>query len=243
MSADNIKGLILALSSSLFIGSSFIIKKKGLNKTGASGIRAGSGGYSYLYEPLWWVGMITKVANFVASAFALAILVTPLGVLSIIIQVVFKNINQFNMRRVGRKKEKMQIGKGVVLAHIFGVLGCALCVVGSITIALHAPQERAIESVIEVWDPATEPSFILYGVLVLVVVFILVLCYIPLYGHTHVMCYIGVCSLVGSLSVMSVKGLGIALKLTFSGTNQLALDTFNTARTFFIKPKTWLLLP
>lgn len=45
----------------------------------------------------------------------------------------------------------------VVLAHIFGVLGCALCVVGSITIALHAPQERAIESVIEVWDPATEP--------------------------------------------------------------------------------------
>ncbi|KAI3788875.1 hypothetical protein L2E82_01655 [Cichorium intybus] len=240
MSADNIKGLVLALSSSLFIGSSFIVKKKGLKKAGASGIRAGSGGYSYLYEPLWWVGMITmvvgEVANFAAYAFAPAILVTPLGALSIIISAVLAHIIL---------KERL---------HIFGVLGCALCVVGSTTIVLHAPQERAIESVTEVWDLATEPAFVFYGVLVLVAVFILVLHYIPLYGHTHVMCYIGVCSLVGSLSVMSVKGLGIALKLTFSGTNQLvypqtwaftffvllcvitqmnylnkALDTFNTA--------------
>ncbi|KDO83933.1 hypothetical protein CISIN_1g027613mg [Citrus sinensis] len=77
---------------------------------------------------------------------------------------------------------------------------------------------------------------------------------LPEYGQTHVMVYIGVCSLVGSLSVMSVKALGIALKLTFEGMNQLiypqtwiftmivlvcvitqmnylnkALDTFNTA--------------
>lgn len=240
MSTDNIKGLVLALSSSLFIGSSFIIKKKGLKKAALSGIRAGSGGYSYLYEPLWWVGMITmvvgEVANFAAYAFAPAILVTPLGALSIIISAVLAHIIL---------RERL---------HIFGALGCALCVVGSTTIVLHAPQERAIESVTEVWDLATEPAFILYGVLVLIAVSILVLHYIPLYGQTHVMCYIGVCSLVGSLSVMSVKGLGIALKLTFSGTNQLvypqtwaftffvllcvmtqmnylnkALDTFNTA--------------
>lgn len=42
MSSDNIKGLILALSSSLFIGASFIVKKKGLIKAGASGTRAGT---------------------------------------------------------------------------------------------------------------------------------------------------------------------------------------------------------
>lgn len=41
MSSDNIKGLVLALSSSLFIGASFIVKKKGLKKAGASGVRAG----------------------------------------------------------------------------------------------------------------------------------------------------------------------------------------------------------
>ncbi|GKV32298.1 hypothetical protein SLEP1_g40911 [Rubroshorea leprosula] len=32
MSADNIKGLVLALSSSFFIGASFTVKKKGLKK-------------------------------------------------------------------------------------------------------------------------------------------------------------------------------------------------------------------
>ena len=45
--------------------------------------------------------------------------------------------------------------------HIFGMLGCVLCVVGSTTIVLHAPQEREIESVAEVWDLATEPGTLL----------------------------------------------------------------------------------
>lgn len=240
MSADNIKGLVLALSSSVFIGASFIVKKKGLKKAGASGIRAGSGGYTYLYEPLWWVGMITmivgEIANFAAYAFAPAILVTPLGALSIIISAALAHIIL---------REKL---------HIFGILGCVLCVVGSTTIVLHAPQEREIESVKEVWDLATEPAFLFYAALVIAAVFILIFHFIPDYGQTHIMVSIGVCSLVGSLSVMSVKALGIALKLTLSGTNQLmypqtwvfafvvitcvltqmnylnkALDTFNTA--------------
>nr|XP_043627433.1 probable magnesium transporter NIPA4 isoform X2 [Erigeron canadensis] len=158
--------------------------------------------------------VVGEIANFAAYAFAPAILVTPLGALSIIISAVLAYIIL---------REKL---------HIFGVLGCALCVVGSTTIVLHAPQERQIESVAEVWDLATE----------------------PVYGQTHIMCYIGVCSLIGSLSVMSVKAVGIALKLTLSGMNQLvypqtwvftfiflhcvitqmnylnkALDTFNTA--------------
>ncbi|RVX13077.1 putative magnesium transporter NIPA4 [Vitis vinifera] len=170
-----------------------------------------------------------EIANFAAYAFAPAILVTPLGALSIIIRHEGNAVLAYIILR-----EKL---------HIFGILGCVLCVVGSTTIVLHAPQERGIESVKEVWDLATEPA-----------VFILIVHFIPLYGQTHIMVYIGVCSLVGSLSVMSVKALGIALKLTFSGMNQLiypqtwaftivvitcvitqmnylnkALDTFNTA--------------
>nr|BAK07667.1 predicted protein [Hordeum vulgare subsp. vulgare] len=90
LSADNVRGIVLALLSSGFIGSSFIIKKKGLRRAAlASGISAGVGGHSYLKEPLWWVGMITmivgEIANFVAYAFAPAVLVTPLGALSIIV--------------------------------------------------------------------------------------------------------------------------------------------------------------
>jgi Magnesium transporter NIPA len=41
MSSDNVKGLLLALSSSAFIGASFIIKKKGLKKASESGLAAG----------------------------------------------------------------------------------------------------------------------------------------------------------------------------------------------------------
>ncbi|CAE6129387.1 unnamed protein product [Arabidopsis arenosa] len=240
MSSDNVKGLVLALSSSLFIGASFIVKKKGLKKAGASGLRAGSGGYSYLLEPLWWIGMITmivgEIANFAAYAFAPAILVTPLGALSIIISASLAHIIL---------QEKL---------HTFGILGCALCIVGSVTIVLHAPQEQDIDSVLEVWNLATEPAFLFYAAAVVGAAVVLIVQFIPLYGQSHVMVYIGVCSLIGSLSVMSVKALGIALKLTFSGTNQLrypqtwvftvivlmcvitqmnylnkALDTFNTA--------------
>ncbi|KAJ6696817.1 hypothetical protein OIU85_003194 [Salix viminalis] len=215
MSTDNIKGLVLALSSSLFIGASFIVKKKGLKKAGASGLRAGAGGYTYLYEPLWWIGMITmiagEIANFAAYAFAPAILVTPLGALSIIISAALAH---------AILQEKL---------HSFGILGCALCVVGSTTIVLHAPQESEIQSVKEVWDLATEPAFLLYAATVITAVVVIIIRAIPHYGQTHVMVYISICSLMGSLSVMSVKALGIALKLTFSGMNQL------------LYPQTWAL--
>lgn len=138
--------------------------------------------------------------------------------------------------------------------HIFGVLGCALCVVGSISIVLHAPQEKPIHSVKQVWQHATQPGFIVYTFLVLIVVAVLIFRYVPRYGHTHMVVYVGICSLMGSLTVMSVKAVGIALKLTFSEMNQFkyfetwvfvlvvtvccvfqlnylnkALDTFNTA--------------
>ncbi|KAG2560846.1 probable magnesium transporter NIPA4 [Panicum virgatum] len=240
MSSDNAKGLVLAVSSSAFIGASFIVKKMGLRRAADSGVRAGYGGFSYLVEPLWWIGMISmivgEIANFAAYAFAPAILVTPLGALSIIISAVLAH---------AILQEKL---------HIFGILGCVLCVVGSITIVLHAPQERDINSVKEVWDLATEPAFLCYAAIIVAAALVLIYFVVPHHGQTNIMVYIGVCSLLGSLTVMSVRALGIALKLTFSGTNQLfypqtwafalivatcvstqinylnkALDTFNTA--------------
>lgn len=40
--SDKNKGLVLAVSSSVFIGASFIVKKKGLREAGRTGIRAGN---------------------------------------------------------------------------------------------------------------------------------------------------------------------------------------------------------
>lgn len=57
MSSDNIKGLVLGLSSSFFIGTSFIVKKKGLKKAGASGVRAGkwSNLFKFVFLALYYV--------------------------------------------------------------------------------------------------------------------------------------------------------------------------------------------
>ena len=83
-------GVFLAFSSSAFIGASFVITRKGLQRAAArGGKRAGDGGYAYFSEPLWWAGTLTMVvgelANFSAYAYAPAILVTPLGAISIIV--------------------------------------------------------------------------------------------------------------------------------------------------------------
>lgn len=42
----------------------------------------------------------------------------------------------------------------------------------------------------------------------------------PTYGSKNPLIYISICSTVGSVSVMSVKAFGIAVRLTFLGNNQ-----------------------
>ncbi|KAL6526011.1 hypothetical protein OROHE_015535 [Orobanche hederae] len=205
--SDNSRGLILAMLSSLFIGTSFILKKKGLHRAaGGGGTRAGIGGYTYLLEPLWWAGMITmivgEVANFVAYIYAPAVLVTPLGALSIIVR---------------ERLRKM------------GILGCVSCIVGSVVIVIHAPQEHTPSSVQEVWDLASQPAaFLIYVAATLSLVLVLMLHLDPLYGQTNILVYLGICSLMGALTVVSIKAIGIAIKLTLEGMNQ-----FGYAQTWF----------
>ena len=43
---------------------------------------------------------------------------------------------------------------------------------------------------------------------------------VPRYGRTNPSVYISICSVVGSVSVMAIKGFGIAVKLTLAGNNQ-----------------------
>lgn len=206
LTPGNVKGLALALGSCIFIGSSFIMKKKGLKRAGALGLSAGSGGHSYLLEPLWWAGMVTmivgEVANFAAYAYAPAILVTPLGAVSIIVSASLAHVVL---------NEKL---------HALGILGCVMSMVGSVMMVLHAPRDRTINSVEEIWELASQPAFLMYMMSVFALVLVLVIFFVPHYGRTHVIVCISICSLVGSLTVMSVRALGIAIRLTFEGDNQ-----------------------
>ena len=134
---ENAKGVTLALMSSIFIGASFIIKKKGLMAAGATGTRASAGGFSYLQQPLWWVGMLTMIggefANLAAYAYAPAIVVTPLGASTIVISSILANCFLDEVM------------------HVCGVFGVLSCVAGSVILVRYAPSEQPLNSVEEIW--------------------------------------------------------------------------------------------
>ncbi|KAF8920650.1 magnesium transporter NIPA-domain-containing protein [Mucidula mucida] len=209
-------GLALAVSGSAAIGASSIITKKGLNASADAsyGGAAASDNMNYLKNPVWWAGMTTLVlgetANFLAYIFAPPILVTPLGALSVLIGAILASF---------LLKER--------LGHL-GRVGCALALIGSLIIVLHAPEDKPVETVDEILEYAVHPGFLLYVFTVLVVSLVMIYIVVPVYGRTNPTVYISICSLVGSVSVMSIKGFGVAVKLTFSGNNQ------------FLRPSTYV---
>lgn len=60
-------GVGLSISSSLFIGASFIIKKKALIRLSEGGRRANQGGYGYLRDCLWWSGLLSSIQPYSAK--------------------------------------------------------------------------------------------------------------------------------------------------------------------------------
>lgn len=143
MLEDKYIGLALAIASTLAIGTSFVITKKGLNDAADKHGFEGDG-FAYLKTPLWWAGILSmvigEIANFAAYAFAPAILVTPLGALSVLIGAV-----------LGAYFLDEELG-------ILGKLGCAICLLGSIIIILHAPPDEEIETVDQILEYAMKPG-------------------------------------------------------------------------------------
>ncbi|XP_068701597.1 magnesium transporter NIPA2-like isoform X2 [Montipora capricornis] len=201
-------GLGLALSSSVFIGTSFIVKKKGLRRVASStGKRAGQGGYAYLKEWLWWLGLITmavgEIANFTAYAFAPAILVTPLGAISVLVSAVLASYFL---------NEKQ---------NLHGKIGCVLSIIGSTVLVIHAPQEEEVKDIDDLEVKLGSFGFVAYGVIVIIIALGLMFFYGPRFGKKNILVYISICSLIGSLSVMGCKGLGLVIRETAHGDNQL----------------------
>lgn len=143
MIEDKYIGLALAIVSTIAIGTSFVITKKGLLEASARHGFEGDG-FAYLKSPTWWGGIVTlvigEVANFAAYAFAPAILVTPLGALSVLIGAV-----------LGSYFLNEELGT-------LGKLGCAMCLIGSVIIVLHAPPDKKIETVDEILEYAIHPG-------------------------------------------------------------------------------------
>ncbi len=65
-------------------------------------------------------------------------------------------------------------------------------------------------------------GFLLYAICVVAFAVFMIYRIAPVYGKKNALIYLSICSTVGSISVMSVKAFGIALKLTFAGNNQFS---------------------
>ncbi|XP_073477271.1 magnesium transporter NIPA4 [Aquarana catesbeiana] len=197
-------GLALAVFSSLLIGGSVILKKKGLLHLSEQGrTRAGAGGHGYLKDWLWWAGLLTmgggEVANFAAYAFAPATIVTPLGALSVLISAVMSSY---------------LLGERL---NLLGKLGCALSVLGSTVLVIHSPEEQEVTTLEDMTSKLKDPGFIVYISILFVCCLVLIFFLSPRFGQTNILIYLAVCSLLGAFSVSSVKGLGIAVKGLLTG--------------------------
>lgn len=99
-----------------------------------------------------------EIANFAAYAFAPAILVTPLGALSVL-------IGYASSSHLGRVMANAN-GTSAVLGSYFlqerlgtlGKLGCAMCLLGSVVIVLHAPPDKPVERIDEILAYAVKPG-------------------------------------------------------------------------------------
>ncbi|KAI9167371.1 putative magnesium transporter NIPA4 [Paramyrothecium foliicola] len=207
MLEDKYIGLALAMTSALAIGTSFVITKKGLIQAEERHGFEGDG-FVYMRNPLWWAGIGTlalgEICNFAAYAFAPAILVTPLGALSVLIGAV-----------LGSYFLKEELGT-------LGKLGSAICLIGAVVIVLHAPPDEEIQTVDQILNYAIQPGFLLYAFAVIIFAVFMIYRIAPVHGKKNALIYLSICSTVGSISVMSVKAFGIALKLTFAGNNQFS---------------------
>ena len=199
-------GISLAIASGVFIGISFVLKKTGLLKANTKYNEEAGEGYGYLKNAYWWTGMtlmiLGEICNFVAYAFVDAILVTPLGALSVVITTVLSAIFL---------KERLSF---------VGKIGCFICIIGSVVIVMNAPEQSSAATIQEMQHYVIAPGFLSYaGVVILGSAFI-ALWVAPRYGKKSMLVYLSICSLIGGLSVVATQGLGAAVVAQAGGTPQ-----------------------
>ncbi|XP_057676975.1 magnesium transporter NIPA2-like isoform X3 [Corythoichthys intestinalis] len=233
-------GLSLALLSAVLIGGSVVLKKKALLRLASRGqTRAGDGGHGYLKDGLWWSGLLTmgagEACNFAAYVFASATLVTPLGALSVLCRYGNIRTRGFTSTEL-RLRTQSALLSSCLLGEVLNVLckmGCTLCVLGSVLLVIHAPQEQEVTSLWEMSHMLIQPGFVAYMSCVSgACAFLMwVSCRRPAVLRANMLPDVAVCSLLGAFTVSSVKGLAGAIR-----------SALHDAAAALSAPLTWALL-
>ncbi|KAI8064459.1 magnesium transporter NIPA-domain-containing protein [Gongronella butleri] len=200
-------GAALGIGSGFLIGTSFVFKKKGLlQSTEKAGAVAGEG-YAYLKSVTWWSGMILmilgEICNFVAYAFAPAILVTPIGATSVVISAILSSI--FLNERL----------------TFHGWVGCMQCIIGAVIIVLHAPATSSTDASVDGFKHLVlQMGFLIYAGVIVLISLVLIFYAGPKWGRKNMLVYIFICSLIGSISVVFTQGFGTAIVYSITVSNQ-----------------------
>lgn len=190
-------GISLAITSGVFIGTSFVLKKTGLLRANIKYNEEAGEGYGYLKNAYWWIGMtlmiVGEICNFVAYGFVDAILVTPLGALAVVVTTILSAIFL---------KERLSF---------VGKVGCLMCILGSIVIVMNAPHQSSVKTIQEMRDLFKAPGFLAYAGVIIAACIFIALWVGPRYGKKSMLVYLSICSLIGGLSVVATQGLGAAI--------------------------------
>ncbi|KAF8760331.1 hypothetical protein RHS01_01353 [Rhizoctonia solani] len=147
-------------------------------------------GVGYLKSPLWWTGMIMMIIGELYS--------TRSAVGGDLRDIVF-DISQ---------------GETYVLRMDW------MYSIGSVVIALNAPEEQSVTTIAEFKKLFLAPGFLSFGSVVIAVSLVIIFYFAPRYGKTSMLWYILVCSLIGGLSVSCTQGLGASIVTSIRGENQ-----------------------
>mmetsp|Transcript_13539 Transcript_13539/g.31161 ORF Transcript_13539/g.31161 Transcript_13539/m.31161 type:complete len:351 (-) Transcript_13539:791-1843(-) len=188
-------GAVLAIVGNLMISASFQVQKFAHNKN--------EGQVAYTKIPMWWLGLLFmaggEVGNFMAYGYAPATLVAPLGAVSVIANAMLA---------------RFILGELLMVNNIIGVL---LALIGAVAIVVSAPTSCGDITIATLKAHMRTDQFLIF--LALVVLGILAIVWkVPEHlKHRYVIFYVAVCGLMGSITVMSSKGVSTALRLLFQG--------------------------
>ncbi|KAJ6485479.1 magnesium transporter NIPA-domain-containing protein [Mycena vitilis] len=124
------------------------------------------------------VMILGELCNFAAYAFVEAIVVTPMGALSVAVCAILSVISL---------KERLDL---------LGWLGCGLCILGATVIALNAPGETTVEQILDFQKLFVSVVFLVYFGVILVASLVIIFVTAPRYGKTNMLSYILVCSMI-----------------------------------------------
>ncbi|KAI9354340.1 magnesium transporter, partial [Zopfochytrium polystomum] len=206
---SKVAGIGMVFLSGTLIGASVVFTRRSQKR--AIGLSGKPSWHSFY----WWIGasLMTfgEICNFCAYGLVPAINITPLGAWSVVVSAVLSHIFL---------KERLDYT---------GKIGCALCVIGSIIIAVHAPQTFSTRTVRSFFAQASHPVFLSYSSLMLLITVALIFYLGPRFGTAYPLVYVFTGSIFGSFLVLSAQGFGAALAhsvVNWSNDNQFLLWPF-----------------